>query len=354
MTEKDILTLLSGVVHPESGTDIVSLGLVENLTVTPDVVRFTLNFPKRRDPFALSIKKQAEQLIAKNYPQYREKIHVLMKEKSPKPAEPKVKRSFTGGIRHVIGISSAKGGVGKSTVTANLAAMLARMGYRVGVLDADIYGPSQPTLFGLEQYKPEAEQVDGTDRIIPAECYGVKVMSIGFFIEPADALIWRGPMATNALRQMIHQTAWGELDFLLVDLPPGTGDVHLTVLHELKFTAAVIVSTPQQVALADVIRGIRMFRSESLNIPILGLIENMAWFTPAELPENRYYIFGKEGVKNLAERENLPLLGEIPLVQSVRESSDRGEPAALTDGIESRFYAVLANHILEQTNHLPK
>lgn len=355
MTEQEILKVLEGVVHPETGQNVVAAGMVENLEATPEKIQFNLHFPRGRDPFALSLKKSCEQAIAAAFPAYAGNVVIFIKESAPKPSpEAKKAKSLANKIRCVIAVSSAKGGVGKSTVTANLAVALARAGYRTGVLDADIYGPSQPTMFGLEDYRPEAEKEEGIDKIIPAERYGVKVMSIGFFIDPSDALIWRGPMATSALKQMIHQTGWGELDFLLVDLPPGTGDVHLSVIQELKFSAAIIVSTPQQVALADVVRGIKMFNNEHIRIPVLGIVENMAWFTPAELPGNRYYIFGREGARSLAEREGLPLLGEIPLVQSVREASDKGAPAALTDSAEGRFYAVLAKNVVEKVRDLGK
>ena len=238
------------------------------------------------------------------------------------------------------------GGVGKSTVTANLAVALARTGYRTGVLDADIYGPSQPMMFGVEDYRPEGENIEGKEWIVPAEAYGVKVMSIGFFIPPGDALMWRGPMATNALRQMIHQTLWGPLDFLLLDLPPGTGDVHLSVISEMKVDGALIVTTPQRVALADVVRGVHMFRNEKVNIPVLGLVENMAWFTPAELPDNRYYIFGQGEAARLAEREKLPLLASIPLIRSVSEAADSGRPVAAAESPDGKFYDLLAEGVV--------
>ena len=349
MVADDILGILHSVVHPETGSDIVTLGMVENLTVSPDKIQFTLHFTKSRDPFANSIKKQCEQQIGNAFPQYAGKITVFIKEAAPKKtAEKPEKKSLTGEIGNIVAVSSAKGGVGKSTVTANLAVALARMGYRVGILDADIYGPSQPTMFGVEDYQPAAVKEDGADRIVPAESHGVELMSIGFFINPTDALIWRGPMATSALRQMIHDTLWGGLDYLLVDLPPGTGDVHLSLVSELKLTAAIIVSTPQKVALADVERGIHMFQAEKIGVPVLGIVENMAWFTPAELPGNKYYIFGQGGAKALAERENLPVLGEIPLIQSVREAADNGEPIAAENSPAAAFYTDLAEQVVEK------
>lgn len=247
----------------------------------------------------------------------------------------------------IIAISSCKGGVGKSTTTANIAVTLAQMGYRVGLLDADIYGPSIPKMFGLEDYRPASHKtMDGKDMILPAEKYGVKINSIGFYIAPTDALVWRGAMATNALKQLINQTLWGELDYLLIDLPPGTGDVHLTILGELKLDGAIIVSTPQKIALADVVRGIEMFRSEKINVPIIGLIENMSWFTPEELPNNRYYIFGKDGCVELAKTYNLPLIGQIPIIQSIRESCDKGIPQSLTNETSRKKYEEVANAII--------
>ena len=251
------------------------------------------------------------------------------------------------GIGKVLAVASGKGGVGKSTVTANLALTLRNMGYRVGILDADIYGPSQPKMFGVEGYLPDAERIDGEDCILPADAMGIKLMSIGFFIKPSDALIWRDAMATNALRQMIHQTKWGGLDFLLVDLPPGPGGVHLAVISELKVTGAVIVSTPQQVAVADVRRGVEMFRADKIEIPVVGIIENMAWFTPKELPENRYYIFGHGGARAFAEQNDVPFLGDIPIVQSVMDGSEEGRPAAGTDPAVESLYRSIAEKVVE-------
>ncbi len=265
---------------------------------------------------------------------------------TPRP-EPK-QTTTTGGIAHVIAIASGKGGVGKSTVTANLAVALRNSGYRVGILDADIYGPSQPKMFGVEDYLPDAVREEGEDRIVPAESMGIELMSIGFFIKPTDALLWRGAMATNALKQLIHQTRWGTLDFLLIDLPPGTGDIHLSIINELKIDTAVIVSTPQQVAVADVVRGIEMFRNEHVDIPVAGIIENMAWFTPEELPDKRYYLFGKGGARRYAEAAGVELLGEIPIVQSIMEGSDEGHPAVGIDPRVEQWYRVIAQRIVEK------
>ena len=249
-------------------------------------------------------------------------------------------------VGKVIGIVSGKGGVGKSTVTANLALTLSNMGYRVGVLDADIYGPSQHKMFGVEDYLPDAVQEDGQDYIVPAVSMDIELMSIGFFIQPNDALMWRGAMATSALKQLLHQTMWGGLDFLLIDMPPGTGDIHLTMISEIKLDGAVIVSTPQQIAVADVVRGVEMFRHEQVNVPVLGIIENMAWFTPKELPDNKYYIFGKGGARAYAEEVGVPFLGDIPIVQSIMEGSESGQPSVGVDAEVERYYREIAQKIV--------
>ncbi len=317
ISEQDILGLLGGVAHPETGRSLVDADMVRNLSVTDEAIRFTIALARARDPFGVSLKREAVRVIVGRYPQYEGRVSVFLEEPAAKPRQAKSEPphpNTPAGIGRVIAIASGKGGVGKSTVTANLAIALAGQGYRVGVLDADIYGPSQPELFGVADYRPESEQHDGKELLLPAEAHGVKIMSIGFFINPGDALVWRGPMATSALRQMIHQTLWGELDFLLIDMPPGTGDVHLTVLQEIAVGGAIVVSTPQKIALDDVVRGIAMFQAEKLSIPVLGIIENMAWFTPAELPGKRYYVFGKGGAAALAQAKGLPLLGRIPLV----------------------------------------
>ncbi|MCG8375511.1 MAG: Mrp/NBP35 family ATP-binding protein, partial [Chlorobiales bacterium] len=241
------------------------------------------------------------------------------------------------------------GGVGKSTVTSNLAVALAKAGYSVGLLDADIFGPSVPIMFQTEDAKPVLEKIDGKDKIIPVEKYGVKMLSIGYFVNPDDALIWRGAMATNAIRQLINDGNWGELDYLLIDLPPGTSDIHLTIVQTISITGAVIVSTPQNVALADAVKGVSMFQSKNIQVPVLGLVENMAWFTPAELPDNKYYIFGKDGGSKLANKMGIPLLGQIPLVQSIREGGDSGEPAALNEGsVTGLAFAELAQKVVER------
>lgn len=344
--EKKIEQLLAGVVHPETGRNIVESGMVERIAADAEHIAVTLCFRKTRDPFAAKIKNRTEAVLHEAFPAAA--VTVLMKEggTAPRP-EPKAKTT-TGGIAHIIAIASGKGGVGKSTVTANLAVALRNMGFRVGVLDADIYGPSQPKLFGVEGYLPEAVREEGEDRIVPARAMEISLMSIGFFVKPTDALLWRGAMAVNALKQMIHQTRWGALDFLLCDLPPGTGDIHLSIIGELQIDAAVIVSTPQQVAVADVVRGVELFRNENVNIPVAGIIENMAWFTPEELPDNRYYLFGRGGARRYAEEHGVELLGEIPIVQSIMECSDEGRPAAAIDPRVEVWYRRIAQRIVEK------
>ncbi|MFI3320382.1 MAG: Mrp/NBP35 family ATP-binding protein [Rikenellaceae bacterium] len=347
--EKEIFTLLENIIHPESGVNIIDGGFVEGVTASPEKIVVTLRFGRVRDPFAVKIKRQIESLLAESFPTHTGSKLVMIKEAAPKKIVEPAAKSTTTQIAHPIAIASGKGGVGKSTVTANLAVTLRDMGFRVGVLDADIYGPSQPRMFGCEGYLPDGEQVDGVDVILPFEKDGIKVMSIGFFIKPTDALMWRGTMASNALKQLIHQTKWGALDFLLVDLPPGTGDIHLTILSELKFKSAAIVSTPQGIALADVVRGVEMFRNEHVNVKVAGIIENMAWFTPSELPNNKYYIFGRGGARKYAEEINVPFLGEIPIIQSIMECGENGTPASTNDSAVSSFYHAICEKIIKET-----
>ncbi|MDE5709467.1 MAG: Mrp/NBP35 family ATP-binding protein [Alistipes sp.] len=344
--ENEIKRLLGTIVHPETGENLVSGGMVEHLAATADKATVVLRFARARDPFATKIKKQAETVLSEAFPQL--EILVVIKEGGQPPRPEPKQTTTTGSIARVIAVASGKGGVGKSTVTANLAIALRNMGFRVGILDADIYGPSQPKMFGVEGYLPDAVQEEGQDRIVPAEALDVKLMSIGFFIKPTDALLWRGAMAVNALKQMIHQTRWGTLDFLLTDLPPGTGDIHLSIIGELKIDAAVIVSTPQQVAVADVVRGVEMFRNPNVNIPIAGIVENMAWFTPEELPDNRYYLFGKGGARKFAEENDVDFLGEIPIVQSIMEGSEAGRPAVGIDPRVEKWYREIAVRIVEK------
>lgn len=339
-----ILELLRSVVHPEIGQDIVTSGLVEQVAASEAAITVSVRFPKSRDPFAVKIKNQAEAILKEHFPEA--KVLVMIKEGGQKKLPDLKEKSTTGDITKVIAVASGKGGVGKSTVAANLAVALKNMGFRVGLLDADIYGPSQPKMFGVEDYIPDAEEVDGMDQIVPAVAEEIEIMSIGFFIRPTDALLWRGAMAVNALKQMIHQTKWGPLDFLVCDLPPGTGDIHLSIIGEMKISAAVIVSTPQQVAVADVVRGVEMFRNEQVHIPVAGVIENMAYFTPEELPDNKYYIFGKGGARKVAEEYDVPFLGEIPIVQSIMEGGDTGRPGSTFDERVEEVYREIADKIV--------
>ncbi|MDR3093259.1 MAG: Mrp/NBP35 family ATP-binding protein [Bacteroidales bacterium] len=343
ITVDEVTGALKHVVHPAAGKDVVTLGMVQDIRIDGLTVAFTLVFAKAQDPVKNSIVGAAEKALCYYvHPEVTVQIRTL-----PESAAPKSVKKPMLQAKHIIAVASGKGGVGKSTIAVNLAVALSRMGYSVGLLDADIYGPSVPKMLGVEGVTPEAKTGQGEERIIPVECHGIKILSIGFFVPANDAVIWRGPMATSALKQLLYQAEWGNPDFLLIDLPPGTGDVHLTIVQELPLTGAVIVSTPQQVALADVVKGINMFRNEKVNVPVLGLVENMAWFTPAELPQSRYYLFGKEGGKQLAERENLPLLAQIPLVQSIGESGDSGRPVvANEDSTVAQAFMHLAENVV--------
>ena len=350
--DREIRAILASVVHPETEENLVDGGFVESISATEEKITVGLRFRKSRDPFAVKIKNRVEQLITELYPDSTVTVFIKQVDNSAAKRKEQIdqmhKNTTTSTITKVVAIASGKGGVGKSTVTSNLAATLAKMGYKVGVLDADIYGPSQSKMFGVEGYLPDAVQVDGNDYIVPAEVGNIKIISIAMFIRPTDALLWRGTMANNALRQLIHQTAWGELDFLLIDLPPGTGDIHLSIISELKIDGAVIVSTPQQVAVADVVRGVEMFRNPNVNIPVLGVIENMAWFTPAELPNNRYYIFGKGGAARYATEVGVDLLGQIPIIQAIMEGSDNGTPASNTLPEVESYYRQAAEKVVEK------
>lgn len=342
--KEQILALLKGVIHPESGQNIVDSSMVEQVAASEAAITVSVRFPKGRDPFAVKIKNQAEAILKEHFPKC--KVLVMVKEGGQKKLPDLKEKSTTGDITKVIAVASGKGGVGKSTVAANLAVSLRNLGFRVGLLDADIYGPSQPKMFGVEDYLPDAEEVDGMDLIVPAVSEDISIMSIGFFIRPTDALLWRGAMAVNALKQMIHQTKWGPLDFLVCDLPPGTGDIHLSIIGEMQIDAAVIVSTPQQVAVADVVRGVEMFRNEQVHIPVAGIIENMAYFTPEELPNNKYYIFGKGGAKKVAEEYDVPFLGEVPIIQSIMEGGDSGHPGSTFDERVEEVYREIADKIV--------
>ena len=337
MSPQEIINALQEVRYPGTGKNLVESGMLEDdIRISGFAVSFSLIFPKDNDPFRKSIMKAAEAAI-KTFvePNAQVTIHEkFLKENMQAGAE---KEQPLCGAK-IIAISSGKGGVGKSTVACNLAIALANKGYRVGLLDADIHGPSQPKMFHVEDYRPVAENVGGRDLICPAENYGVKLLSIGFFTNPGQAVVWRGGMASNAIKQLINDGNWGELDYFLIDLPPGTSDIHLTIVQTLHLSGAIVVTTPQPVALIDARKGIDMFRNEKINVPVLGIIENMAWFTPAELPNNRYYIFGQDGGKLLAEEMEVPLLGQIPLVQSIREGGDNGLPIAVQAGHPAATY----------------
>ncbi len=339
--------LLRTIIHPETNDNIVVSGFVDRADRGEDgSIAITLRFQKARDPFAQKIKRQVEALMKATFPE--NQVMVIIREAAPKPRRQE-NVSTTTDICRIVAVASGKGGVGKSTVTANLAVALRQRGYNVGILDADIYGPSQTKMFGVEGYIPDAERdEEGHDFIIPSQSLGIKIMSIGFFIKPTDALMWRGGMAVNALHQLIHQTRWGKLDYLLIDLPPGTGDIHLSIINEIKISGAVIVSTPQQVAVADVVRGVEMFRHPQVDIPVLGVVENMAWFTPEELPNNRYYLFGKGGAKQYAEEAGVDLLGQVPIIQSIMEGSDEGRPAGGFDPRVEEYYAEIAAKVVEK------
>ncbi len=341
-----------------------AIGLLEELGVE----KWVKNIQVMGDEIILDIvshspamheRKRLEQALkaafAEQLPQANLKLNILVETQEKKP---EIKGNEIPGVKNIVAISSGKGGVGKSTVSANLAISLQKMGFKVGLLDADIYGPSMPTMFDVEGAQPHSVQVDGKSKMKPIESYGIKLLSIGFFAGTDQAVVWRGPMAAKALNQMIRDAHWGELDFLLIDLPPGTGDIHLSIVQQIPITGAVIVSTPQNIALADARKGVAMFKMEAINVPVLGIIENMAYFTPAELPENKYYIFGQNGAKNLSEKLDVPFLGEIPLVQSIREAADVGRPAALQDNtpVSNNYEKITQNMIVslvERNDTLP-
>ncbi|MDC0956449.1 Mrp/NBP35 family ATP-binding protein [Flavobacteriaceae bacterium] len=331
LNKQDVSNALKTISAPGEGANMIDSGAVKNIVVFADevIIDITISNP------TLQAKKRTEVDIMKViHDNVYEKAKITVNVKVEAAAKPKneIKGSPIPGIQNIVAVASGKGGVGKSTVTANLAVTLSKMGFKVGILDADIYGPSIPIMFDVVNERPLAVNVDGVSKMKPVENYGVKVLSIGFFTKPDQAVVWRGPMASKALNQMIFDAAWGNLDFLLIDLPPGTGDIHLSIMQSLPITGSVVISTPQNVALADAKKGVAMFQQDSINVPVLGIIENMSYFTPEELPENKYYIFGKDGAKNLAEDLQVPFLGVIPLVQSIREAGDIGRPAALQNG----------------------
>lgn len=351
MTEKEILEALSQVHHPAQGDkSVVELGMVHKIECTEDKVKVTLAFPKRRDPLAEYLIGAAKAAVIRVSPAGTQvEVTAIIKDEAPrKKTTNDLGREQLENVKHIIGVASGKGGVGKSTVAVNLACALARLGYKVGLADADVYGPSVPLMTGTEDIAPMVEGEEGSEIFIPIEKYGVKWMSIGYFAQKGQALIWRGPMACSALKQMILQVKWGELDFLLIDMPPGTGDIHISLLQDINVDGAVIVTTPQAVALSDVEKGIDMFRNKNIDRPVFGIVENMAWFTPAEHPEERYYIFGKEGGLEMARKFDVDLLGQIPIVQSIREGGDSGEPAALSSRPDGLAFVELAGKLAQK------
>lgn len=348
---KLIMDALAKVRYPGTGKDLVTMGMVEdNIRIDGNKVSFSLLFEKPNDPFIKSVVKAAETAILTYVGEEVDiKGNITVDAKQAARPEPD---KLLPEVKNIIAVSSGKGGVGKSTVAANLAVALALQGHKVGLLDADIFGPSQPKMFNVEEARPYMVEVGGRELIEPAANHGVKLLSIGFFINKEDAVLWRGAMASNALKQLIGDANWGDLDYFLIDLPPGTSDIHLTMVQTLAITGAIVVSTPQEVALADARKGISMFTGEKINVPVLGLVENMSWFTPAELPENKYYLFGKEGGKRLAEELNIPLLGQIPIVQSICEGGDSGKPVALNpDSITGQAFQKLAENVVKQIDY---
>lgn len=343
ITPKTVSDILKTVVYPGNGEDIVSLNMPQEIRIAGKRVSFSLVFEKSDDAWMDELVLECENILKEKLGEdieIEDNITVKFLHDMSRPVLPEVK--------NIIAVASGKGGVGKSTVSVNLAVALAATGAKVGLIDADIFGPSIPKMFGAEGERPVGQKTDGKDLIVPVEKFGVKFLSIGFFVDSESAIIWRGPMASNALKQLMADALWGELDYLLIDLPPGTSDIHLTMVQAVPVTGAVIVTTPQEVALADVVRGAAMFRSENINVPILGLVENMAWFTPAELPENKYYIFGRDGGKDLAEKLGITLLGQVPLVQSIREGGDNGNPVA-ADGnsVTGMAFADMAEKVIK-------
>lgn len=328
--EQGIKEALSKVMEPDLGKDLISLDLVDDIHIEDNRVSINIRMSNPAMHARKRMQEACEFAIQRAFGKHievRVNVEGMGKEKDSNPEQ----RKMLNGVKHVIAVASGKGGVGKSTITSNLAAGLMKQGYKVGLVDADIYGPSAPTMFDVVNERPQMIEMNGQKMIGPVESYGVKIMSIGFFADVSQAVVWRGPMASKALNQMFSDVHWGDLDYLLIDLPPGTGDIHLSLVQGVPLNGAVIVSTPQEVALVDARKGVSMFQLEQINVPVVGVVENMSWFTPEELPENKYFIFGKEGAKNMAEQMKVPFLGQIPLVQSVRESGDVGRPAVLQE-----------------------
>jgi ATP-binding protein involved in chromosome partitioning len=343
-TKDQILKVLSGVIDPDFRQDIVSLGMVQDVEIEGNKIGFSVVLTTPACPLKEIIKNDCLTRLRDELGDDIEiDINITSRVTTSRDSHPLLPE-----VKNIIAVASGKGGVGKSTVTANLAVALARSGAKVGLIDADIFGPSIPTMFNCEHEQPEIIEKDGKAKIVPIEQYGVKLVSIGFLTNPEDAVVWRGPMASSALKQFISDAEWGELDYMLIDLPPGTSDIHLTLVQTLPVTGAVLVTTPQKVALADAIKGLQMFRQPQINVPILGVVENMSYFTPLELPENKYFIFGKDGGRNLAEKYKVPFLGEIPLVQGIRESGDSGYPSVLNNDISATAFKNLSEELARQ------
>ncbi len=346
--KQDILNALRKVSHPEKGSDIVSLGMVGDIQVTDEGITLVLVPEKSNDPFLASVKSNCVRAVKEELGPDAVIYSIEVKPRIVVEKMAAPKRDVLPGVKNIIAVSSGKGGVGKSTVAVNLAVALARKGYATGLLDADIFGPSVPRMFDAGDYRPEVKSEQGTDMIIPMTKYGVKILSIGFFVKGSEAVIWRGPMASSFLKQLISQGDWGELDYLIFDLPPGTSDIHLTLVQEVPVTGAIVVTTPQEVALADARKGIAMFRSESINVPVLGLVENMSFFEAPELPGKKYYLFGREGGSRLAAESGTVLLGQIPIVESICDGGDSGKPVALEESATGLAFMNLADTVVSQ------
>ena len=347
ISEGQVLEALRKVKYPGKDQDIVSMNLVSEIQIEGNKLAFSLTFERSNDPVISSVRKACVKAVQKYLGKDVDIAgHIQVKAKEMVEGE-----RILPGVKNIIAVASGKGGVGKSTVAVNLAVATARLGYDVGLIDADIFGPSIPKMMKAENQRPAVVVDDGKELMIPVQSYGVSLLSIGFFVDPADAVVWRGPMATGALKQFISQTKWGELDYLFIDLPPGTSDIHLTMVQEVPVTGAVVITTPQQVALADALKGINMFRSDKINVPVIGLVENMAWFTPEELPDNKYFIFGKDGGSELATRLNVPLLGQIPIVQGICEGGDLGKPVVLDADVPvAAAFEALAKNVIRETD----
>lgn len=343
ITQEDILKALSTVQEPDLKKDLVTLDMIKNIEIDAQKISFTVVLTTPACPLKDLIKNDCIKAVHKHVSEDLDVKVFFTSDVTSAQLNPQMPK-----VKNIIAIASGKGGVGKSTVSTNLAIALAKTGAKVGLIDADIYGPSMPVMFGLEGEAPGIVEEDGKNWVIPIRQYGVELISIGFLTKAEDAIVWRGPMASSAIRQFIGDVKWPELDYLLVDLPPGTSDIHLTLVQSVPVTGAVIVSTPQKVALADAQKGLAMFKQPQINVPVLGIVENMAYFTPEELPENKYYIFGQGGAKQLAEKNNVPFLGEIPIVQSIREGGDDGKPAVLSDGITADSFKNIAQELARQ------